>query len=141
MLRYSTRLFYFVCLIFVSSASFATITFEGSLGVKQALSSCTGCHYGADAPDACLNTDDQGGVATGWYHNDGSDAELYDMENDPREMTNLIDRPHHRERIHTMRLRLIAHAERSSDPLLTWMRNLFVERQTEYTAYGANYRA
>ncbi len=78
MLRYSTRLLYFVCLIFVSSASFATITFEGSLGVKQALSSCTGCHYGADAPDACLNTDDQGGVATGWYHNDGSDAEQYD---------------------------------------------------------------
>jgi len=41
----------------------------------------------------------------------------------------------------SMRERLPYHAEKFQDPLLTWMRNLFVTRGRDYTEYGADYRA
>jgi arylsulfatase A-like enzyme len=55
--------------------------------------------------------------------------ELYDLEADPWEMRNLIAQPEHRQVLHDMRLRLLTWAERTQDPLLGNLKDLFARRQ------------
>jgi hypothetical protein len=54
---------------------------------------------------------------------------LYDLEADPWEMRNLIAQPEHRQVLHDMRLRLLTWAERTQDPLLGNLKDLFARRQ------------
>ncbi len=67
--------------------------------------------------------------------------ELCDLDRNPWETTNLLVSSAHGERLASMRECLLYHAEIFQDPLLTWMRNLFVTRQRDYTEYGADCRA
>jgi arylsulfatase A-like enzyme len=55
--------------------------------------------------------------------------ELYDLEADPWEMQNLLSQPEHRHIVRAMRTRLLAWAERTQDPLLDNMKDLFAQRQ------------
>jgi arylsulfatase A-like enzyme len=54
--------------------------------------------------------------------------ELYDLVADPWEMQNLISSPEQQEILQSLRFRLLYWAERTRDPLLANMRDLFAER-------------
>lgn len=66
--------------------------------------------------------------------------ELYDLERDPWEMQNLITTEGYRNQVAYMRSRLLYWAEKSEDPLLVWMQNLFAKRERtrpeDYVPYG-----
>jgi arylsulfatase A-like enzyme len=65
--------------------------------------------------------------------------ELYDLENDPWEMDNLASQDAYQTKIDEMRQLLMDWAVRTDDPLLEWIRNLFVKRDSNqlenYTPY------
>jgi arylsulfatase A-like enzyme len=70
--------------------------------------------------------------------------ELYDLEVDPWELQNLISLPEHAHLVRALRSRLLYWAERTGDPLLANMRDLFVKRTPvgpeEYTPWPGRWR-
>lgn len=68
--------------------------------------------------------------------------ELYDLENDPWETTNLAANRRHADILSHYQERLLAHAEESGDRLVPWLRNCHLPHRTDgFTPYGQNYRA
>ncbi len=66
--------------------------------------------------------------------------ELYDLENDPWETTNLVFDRRFEEKVRDMRGRLVCLLEKYEDPLSGWAKNLFAKREKrgpdEYKPYG-----
>lgn len=62
--------------------------------------------------------------------------ELYDLESDPWETTNLAADDSFASQLKIMRDFLIDYCERTEDPVGTWAKNLYRLRKTEYTPYG-----
>jgi arylsulfatase A-like enzyme len=67
--------------------------------------------------------------------------EFYDLENDPWETTNLIDDTKHADAVERMRGQLMSHCARSDDPLLGWIKNLYLPRKKTFSPYGEAYSA